>query len=229
MIAPFSAATSTPTPSTHVVYPPVDIQPPSSPSMQKENPLPPVTDPEIDPEVLAKAIQLVRQQQSVTNTINLPEGTYKGPLINGKPEGNGFLEYYLPDTLGRYTYQGTFVNGIPHGKGTMTWTNGRTYSGDWANGKWHGRGVYKWSEHEQYYGLFENGQFHGHGTYKSQRPGLEGSLIDYVDDGEFRDNCLWNGTRRTNSGYTQACTDGIFLYPYCCGCNANIPSNPLRP
>ena len=56
--------------------------------------------------------------------LNLQHGTYVGDVSNGKPHGNGTMEFKADDAAERKTYQGSWVNGRREGHGSMTWRNG---------------------------------------------------------------------------------------------------------
>ena len=62
---------------------------------------------------------------------NLVEGTYLGPLLNGKPNGKG-----------------QFISKI-----------GIKYDGEFKDGKFHGRGILVNAHEEAFLGDFENGEF----------------------------------------------------------------------
>ena len=56
--------------------------------------------------------------------------TYTGRFIDGKPSGQGRVDY----TNGN-VYTGDWINGAPHGAGRMLTKDGRVFEGDWAQGK----------------------------------------------------------------------------------------------
>jgi hypothetical protein len=68
--------------------------------------------------------------------INLDGGLkYQGKLMNGLPQGHGFLTWPNGDT-----YDGYFKAGKRHGYGKRVNIDGSEYTGDYYEDKPHGRG-----------------------------------------------------------------------------------------
>ncbi len=73
-------------------------------------------------------------------TLEFPDGTYTGEIVNGKPEGYGVFIYkqaeLSPSTRSpgsNRQYEGYWLNGKKHGEGTMTYPEGHTRIGTWEN------------------------------------------------------------------------------------------------
>jgi serine/threonine protein kinase len=73
-------------------------------------------------------------------TIEFPDGTYTGEIVNGKPEGYGVFIYkqaeLSPSTRSpgaNRQYEGYWLDGKKHGEGTMTYPEGLTKKGTWEN------------------------------------------------------------------------------------------------
>ncbi len=91
---------------------------------------------------------------------NIDIGLYTGPLLRGKPEGDGRLACYNGDS-----YEGQWKAGLFHGKGRYVFADGNIYDGEWESGKRTGYGVFTWPAGDRYEGQFANGKRHGQGTY----------------------------------------------------------------
>ena len=94
-----------------------------------------------------------------------PEGTYRGPLVNGKATGHGVLTYKKDDRFGRISYEGDFKDNKKHGKGTHKLANGVSYVGEFKDDKAHGQGTMKWTA-GSYEGEWKDDKYNGHGTLK---------------------------------------------------------------
>lgn len=119
---------------------------------------------QIDPTVLAYAIQLVNNQnaqqvsQATQSVLTLPDGsTYTGEVQNGLPHGKGVLIFAPGDQKNRQKYEGQFYNGIRQGYGVMTWLSGQKYDGAWANDTFEGQGIKYCSDGKKYEGMFQQG------------------------------------------------------------------------
>ena len=92
--------------------------------------------------------------------VRLPSGDrYTGPLLDGKPHGQGVLLF-----LNGERYEGEFQQGKFHGQGTGTLRDGSKYVGGWANGVKHGQGTYSWPDGKTYVGDYVQGVEQGLGT-----------------------------------------------------------------
>eukprot|EP00966_Prymnesium_polylepis_P328895 7384666-Prymnesium_polylepis.1 len=78
--------------------------------------------------------------------------TYKGELLNGKPDGQGECTYSNGTFVGQW-WKGWRV------RGKYTFTSGGVYEGEFRNDKRHGRGMYDFANGEAYVGEFENGNY----------------------------------------------------------------------
>ena len=96
-------------------------------------------------------------------TLTLEDGTYTGGVTDGKPDGQGKMEY----TNGQ-VYEGEWKNGVRSGQGRCTWPDGGYYDGEWANDKWNGQGTNYIGGSKDvsfYVGGFVDGERDGHGIY----------------------------------------------------------------
>lgn len=111
-------------------------------------------------------------------------GRYYGPLVDGKFNGKGRIEW---DSGARYegtfknglfsgrgrfvtpsgdVYEGEFVRGVRSGRGKLTMNaTGASYEGELRAGAFNGHGRYATSDGEVYEGDFANGEFTGCGIY----------------------------------------------------------------
>lgn len=144
-------------------------------------------------------------------TLTLENGTYTGGVANGKPEGQGTMEY----TNGQ-KYEGEWKDGVRSGKGRCTWPDGGYYDGEWANDAFNGQGTQYLGGSENvnfYVGEFVNNKWEGHGTFTwTSGVVFEGEwkngmingkgMLTYTDGtvvtGEWVDN-EWNGEMTTKS------------------------------
>jgi hypothetical protein len=110
---------------------------------------------------------------------------YTGNFINGKGNGNGFLEW----KDGAF-YKGVFKNGLRHGHGMETFSDGDIFNGTYVNDErqngakyfgmsknslacfgpyenntMSGKGAYYWKSRGMYEGLYKNGLRNGQGTH----------------------------------------------------------------
>lgn len=100
-------------------------------------------------------------------------GRYFGPLVDGRMQGKGRLEY----ASGAY-YEGGFLRGVFSGQGSLRQPSGVRYEGQFRQGAFDGQGRYSSPKGEVYAGTFVKGNFDGTGSYR----GPDGS--SYV--GTFR-------------------------------------------
>lgn len=144
-------------------------------------------------------------------------GRYYGPLVAGKLQGQGRLEwdngsYYegrfangLMSGRGKYrfpggeTYEGEFREGLFWGRGEMHYANGRTYRGDFVQGQLQGKGRMELPDGGAYEGDFAKDTFTGKGRYTGKDGSLyEGGFRDYVFEGPGRwtdaQRNFWEGT-----------------------------------
>ncbi len=150
----------------------------------------------LDPEEIARRFleQAVRNAgpadsiavATVQNTLQLPEGTYVGDILHGKPHGHGTLTYHPGGELSRYTglwkegkyhgngiliytnncrHEGTFENGLASGQGTRYFPDRSTYVGAFLRDKMHGKGVIRFKNGDIYEGDWVNGNRAGQGKY----------------------------------------------------------------
>jgi hypothetical protein len=89
---------------------------------------------------------------------NLNNGSYKGELKNGNPEGQGRMEYINGDI-----YEGEFKDGNQEGKGIIKYYEGYIYRGEFKNGKPEGEGFIQYKNGDIYRGKFIDGTLNGQG------------------------------------------------------------------
>jgi predicted Zn finger-like uncharacterized protein len=95
-------------------------------------------------------------------TILPDRSEYIGPLVDGRPHGNGTIIY--PEGA---KYEGQLVNGKFEGTGTLTLTNGMSYTGRFKAGQRHGQGILTFPDGSVYAGSFVNGEVEGEGVLTS--------------------------------------------------------------
>jgi len=89
-------------------------------------------------------------------------GRYFGPLVDGRMQGKGRLEY----ASGAY-YEGGFARGVFSGQGSLRQPSGVRYEGQFRQGAFEGQGRYTSPKGEVYAGAFVKGNFDGQGSYRS--------------------------------------------------------------
>ena len=76
-------------------------------------------------------------------------GTYKGQMMNGKPNGKGSTVFKNGNT-----YVGEYIKGKREGYGVYTFSDGERYEGEWFQDQQHGRGTYYFANNNKYVGLW---------------------------------------------------------------------------
>lgn len=66
------------------------------------------------------------------------KGWYQGPLVDGRPQGKGFMFFRNGDT-----FVGQFLQGKPEGHGVYHWRGGAWYQGQFKAGLRTGEGTYQ--------------------------------------------------------------------------------------
>lgn len=94
--------------------------------------------------------------------------TYTGPLVDGKPHGQGVAVW---EDGGRY--EGSFANGRLSGRGTKTWPSGSVYTGEWADDYQNGQGVNTFPSGARYEGEVRQAKMHGYGRFYDQHGNLQ--------------------------------------------------------
>ena len=112
------------------------------------------------------------------------------------------------------TYKGEVEDGVPNGYGVWTGKDQSRYSGFWVNGHRQGNGTYVWKNHT-YRGGFKNGKFFGYGEltigdslaysgqWKDGRRQGKGHIVDGFRrsiDGVWNADTLVSGVRRDSTG-----------------------------
>jgi hypothetical protein len=123
--------------------------------------------PRLPPQTFSKSTQIENSTFSSTTSfdalpekivVDLPEGHYKGEVLNGVQHGHGVFIYANGDT-----YSGEWENGLAHGVGRMIYSNCGMYDGEWKAGQRHGIGLYIPLEDNVYVGEWRNNDRHGYG------------------------------------------------------------------
>lgn len=129
----------------------------------------------------------------VKQEITYPDGgSYKGEILNCKPNGVGVFNWANGDH-----YEGEVRNGTFHGKGTYKGTDGNHYEAEWENGRLiKGKGILIYKDKSRYEGEFNQGlngsvevlspEGFGKMTYPkgSKKKSYEGQWKDGVFDGK---------------------------------------------
>lgn len=92
-------------------------------------------------------------------TITWDGGTYTGPIVDGRPHGQGVLTN--PTRHNFVEYRGTFVDGRMTGSGRCTFPGGEVYVGEFVNGKAHGQGTMTHPNGQRVTGRWANGTYMG--------------------------------------------------------------------
>lgn len=113
------------------------------------------------------------------------ERKFTGTLVDGKPSGEGTLEWVLTNCV----YTGGFKDGLYSGEGKFEWRNtGDVLEGTFAEGA-PVSGTYTYANTMSYTGGFNSAwQFHGLGTFDWNTYRADGSVLAYgwLYEGEFR-------------------------------------------
>jgi hypothetical protein len=117
------------------------------------------------------------------DAISTDGGRYYGPMVDGKFQGKGRLEWDNGDVYegefadGRYSgkgrakyaglgdYDGEFRDGRAHGKGRFRLLSGDVYTGEFREGLYSGKGRMDYNNGSWYEGDFERGELHGKGHF----------------------------------------------------------------
>ncbi len=150
----------------------------------------------------------------VVETLTLEEGTYTGSVTDGKPDGQGKMEY----TNGQ-VYEGEWKDGVRSGQGRCTWPDGGYYDGEWANDKWNGQGTNYMGGSKDvnfYVGGFTDGKRDGHGIFTwANGDSVETEWVNGVMNG--KGTYTWsNGTVGTGE-WVDGEWDGEWTFTYANG------------
>jgi len=67
---------------------------------------------------------------------------YNGPIVNGKMNGNGYINFSDDNRFPDYkNYKGNLLNDLFHGYGILTYKDGNVFIGNFANGYKDGHGI----------------------------------------------------------------------------------------
>lgn len=95
----------------------------------------------------------IEAEEGETVTIELENGTYTGEVANGRPDGEGRLEY----TDGR-VYEGGFAAGRFQGRAVLTTPDGRRLETTFNDGVPDGEGVFYFASDDAYEVSYDNGR-----------------------------------------------------------------------
>lgn len=147
-------------------------------------------------------------------TLTLEDGTYTGGVTDGKPDGQGKMEY----TNGQ-VYEGEWKNGVRSGQGRCTWPDGGYYDGEWANDKWNGQGTNYIGGSKDvsfYVGGFVDGERDGHGIYTwPSGDSVETEWVNGVKNG--KGTYTWSGGTVAAGEYVDDEWDGEWTITYADG------------
>ena len=147
-------------------------------------------------------------------TLTLEDGTYTGGVTDGKPDGQGKMEY----TNGQ-VYEGEWKNGVRSGQGRCTWPDGGYYDGEWANDKWNGQGTNYIGGSKDvsfYVGGFVDGERDGHGIYTwPSGDSIETEWVNGVKNG--KGTYTWSGGTVAAGEYVDDEWDGEWTITYADG------------
>ena len=147
-------------------------------------------------------------------TLTLEDGTYTGGVTDGKPDGQGKMEY----TNGQ-VYEGEWKNGVRSGQGRCTWPDGGYYDGEWANDKWNGQGTNYIGGSKDvsfYVGGFVDGERDGHGIYTwPSGDSIETEWVNGVKNG--KGTYTWSGGTVATGEYVDDEWDGEWTITYADG------------
>ncbi len=147
-------------------------------------------------------------------TLTLEDGTYTGGVTDGKPDGQGKMEY----TNGQ-VYEGEWKNGVRSGQGRCTWPDGGYYDGEWANDKWNGQGTNYIGGSKDvsfYVGGFVDGERDGHGIYTwPSGDSVETEWVNGVKNG--KGTYTWSGGTVATGEYVDDEWDGEWTITYADG------------
>ncbi len=136
-----------------------------------------------DTDAAAPRAPVASNAQRVPDAVTPDGGRYYGPLVDGKRQGQGRVEWdagtsYVGGFIdglyaghgrlemsGGAVYDGQFSKGVMAGRGTLTSAAGGTYAGEFAEGVFEGQGKYTLANGGIYEGHFHHGQFDGQGKY----------------------------------------------------------------
>ena len=138
------------------------------------------SDPSVSPDSSSDGME-----EQVTDYMLDEERKYTGTLVDGKPEGEGTLEWILTNCV----YTGEFSDGVYEGEGVFEWHDtGDRLEGTFSNGA-PITGKYTYANTMSYEGEFNmEWQFEGEGIFDWNTYNADGSVKAYgwKYEGEFR-------------------------------------------
>ena len=122
---------------------------------------------------LCLSLSLPAHSQTAAKVITYPDGSrYTGETVNGKPAGNGKIQWANGDT-----YEGEWRNAQPHGTGKKTYLDGSVYQGEFVRGQQQGQGKLTYPDGTVYNGGWQSGAPNGQGRFAFQDGGhYEGAI-----------------------------------------------------
>ena len=119
--------------------------------------------------------------QDAGQIITYPDGSqYIGQVINGKPTGNGRIQWANGDA-----YEGQWRNEQPHGSGSKTFFDGSVYKGEFVAGKQQGQGKLTYPDGTIYVGEWYGDAPNGLGKFIFNQAGIyEGAVYVGLPHGQ---------------------------------------------
>ncbi|NMC33530.1 MAG: hypothetical protein GYA36_13895 [Veillonellaceae bacterium] len=116
-------------------------------------------------------------------SIKVMSASWSGPLVDGKAEGKGTLNYAYREKDGKETKgqaDAEMKAGKLDGYVSMKWSDGETYDGFYKDGLREGKGTFKYADGRVYEGDWKGSKQNGYGVGKS----ADGKVLH---DGQWKD------------------------------------------
>jgi hypothetical protein len=116
-------------------------------------------------------------------SLKVISASWSGPLVDGKAEGKGTLNYIYREKDGKETKgqaDAEMKAGKLDGYVSMKWSDGETYDGFYKDGLREGKGAFKYADGRVYEGDWKGSKQNGYGVGKS----ADGKVIH---DGQWKD------------------------------------------
>ncbi len=99
----------------------------------------------------------------IEKMLETEQGTYRGSVVGGMPEGRGVLEYSENDPEGRVRCEGFFTEGKPDRRCVISYRDGSRFEGWLENGLAENTGDIYYPNGDHFHGYFSGGKRHGVG------------------------------------------------------------------